>query len=81
MLHLAPGSVELAQARPGNVAPVSELLAAMKVGGTRAVSPSGVLGDPTGANATEGAALLDEMIETALRRLSTYTVDERGCLT
>jgi mycofactocin system creatininase family protein len=81
MLHLAPGSVELSQARPGNVAPVSELLAVMKVGGTRAVSPSGVLGDPTGANATEGAALLDEMIETALRRLTTYTVDERGCLT
>ncbi len=81
MLHLAERSVNLAHARPGNVTPVSELLPTMRAGGTRAVSPSGVLGDPTGASAAEGALLLEEMVETALRRLDAYTVDERGCLT
>ena len=43
----------------GNTAPLAELLPALRAGGVRAVSPTGVLGDPTGASAAEGAALLD----------------------
>lgn len=81
MLHLAPPLVDMTEARPGNIAPVAELLPALRAGGTRALSPSGVLGDPTGASATEGRALLDEMVDTALRRLGAGNIDSRGCLT
>ncbi|MET4782203.1 mycofactocin biosynthesis peptidyl-dipeptidase MftE [Glaciihabitans sp. UYNi722] len=80
MLHLAPQSVDMASASPGNVSPMSELLPAMRKGGTRAVSASGVLGDPIGATASDGVALLDKMIATALRRFTAYAVDDRGCL-
>ena len=38
-----------------------------EAGGVAAVSPNGVLGDPTGASAAEGARLLDELA-TALER-------------
>jgi mycofactocin system creatininase family protein len=81
MLHLAPELVDLAMARPGNVTPVGDLMAQLRLGGTQSVSPSGVLGDPTGANAAEGAALLDEMVETTLRRLNASAPDGRGLLT
>ena len=37
----------------------------LRAGGVRAVSESGVLGDPTGANAAEGATLLDDLAAAA----------------
>lgn len=80
MLHLAPTQVDMSVARTGNLTPVRELLPTMKAGGTRAVSPSGVLGDPTGATATEGEALLQRMVEAVLRRMAANSIDERGCL-
>jgi creatinine amidohydrolase len=46
-------------AAAGNTAPVRSLLPALRVGGVRSVSPNGVLGDPAGASAAEGSALLD----------------------
>jgi mycofactocin precursor peptide peptidase len=42
----------------GNTAPLAELMPALRSGGVRAVSSNGVLGDPTGASAAEGEALL-----------------------
>lgn len=60
LLHLAPHLV----VRPfvvGNVRPLSELLPAIEQGGTAAVSPNGVLGDPTGASAPEGEQLFAQM--------------------
>lgn len=80
MLHLAPQQVDMSSARTGNVTPMRELLPALAEGGTRAVSPSGVLGDPTGANAAEGAVLLGSMIDSVLRRIAAGSVDHRGCL-
>lgn len=80
MLHLAPEQVTMSLARVGNVAPLSELLPAMTAGGTRAVAPSGVLGDPRGANAAEGEALLERMVDTVVRRITVGSVDDRGCL-
>ncbi|MFD3927000.1 mycofactocin biosynthesis peptidyl-dipeptidase MftE [Streptomyces sp. NPDC058614] len=62
MLHLAPEAVDMARAKPGNPMPIAELMPEILDGGVRAVSPSGVLGDPTGATAEEGARLLDELI-------------------
>jgi mycofactocin precursor peptide peptidase len=80
MLHLAPQQVDMSSARAGNVTPMRELLPALAEGGTRAVSPSGVLGDPTGASAAEGAVLLGSMIDSVLRRMTGGSVDHRGCL-
>ncbi len=65
MLHLAPELVSMDVARPGNSTPIGELLPRLREGGTGAVSPSGVLGDPTGATAAEGVRLLEELVRYA----------------
>jgi hypothetical protein len=58
MLALAPGDVRLGQATAGETRPVTEIMAGLRAGGVRQVSPNGVLGDPAGASAAEGEALL-----------------------
>ncbi|NEE01057.1 mycofactocin biosynthesis peptidyl-dipeptidase MftE [Phytoactinopolyspora halotolerans] len=68
MLHLAPERVLLDRAEAGNLQPLSEILPALRRGGVAAVAANGVLGDPHGASAAEGARLLDSMIDTAWRR-------------
>jgi len=57
MLHLDPSVVRLDLATVGATKPLVELLPLMRTGGVRAVSPNGVLGDPSGASADEGAEL------------------------
>lgn len=69
MLHLQPGNVRLHLAEAGNTAPLGEILEPMLTGGVRAVSANGVLGDPEGASASEGAAILDELISGVLHAL------------
>jgi creatinine amidohydrolase len=59
LLALAPEVVQLDRAEPGVTTPLPELLADLRVGGLLAVTPNGVLGDPTGATAEEGRAILD----------------------
>jgi mycofactocin system creatininase family protein len=61
LLSLTPDRVRMDRAEPGDTRPLSELLPALRAGGVRAVAPNGVLGDPTGATAAEGATLLDEL--------------------
>jgi mycofactocin system creatininase family protein len=55
-------ALDPARVRPstvvGNTTPLADLLPALRAGGIRSVSPTGVLGDPTGASAAEGNALL-----------------------
>ena len=63
MLHLRPGDVRLDRAEAGNTGPLTELLPLMMAGGIKAVSPNGVLGDPTGATAEEGATVLASMAD------------------
>ncbi len=58
-LALDARSVRLAQAQAGVVRPLVELMPALRSGGVAAVSPNGVLGDPTGASAGHGRRLLD----------------------
>ena len=62
MLALAPRAVCLAAAARGDARPVGELMAALRARGVRAVSPNGVLGDPAGASAAEGEALLARLV-------------------
>jgi mycofactocin precursor peptide peptidase len=61
MLHLAPARVRLASAVPGNTRPLAEIWPLLRTGGVRAVSETGILGDPAGATAGTGAALLDAL--------------------
>jgi mycofactocin system creatininase family protein len=58
MLALAPGDVRLDAATPGETRPLTEIMPGLRARGVRQVSPSGVLGDPTGASAAEGETLL-----------------------
>ncbi|MFE3443085.1 mycofactocin biosynthesis peptidyl-dipeptidase MftE [Nocardia sp. NPDC059180] len=60
-LALSPGRVRTGLAEAGDVRPLSQTLPLLRAGGVRAVSPNGVLGDPAGATADEGAALLDQL--------------------
>jgi mycofactocin precursor peptide peptidase len=58
LLALAPGRVRLAAAEPGEVRPLAAVIGELRRAGVAAVSPNGVLGDPAGASAAEGEALL-----------------------
>lgn len=63
MLHLDPRRVLLDRAEAGDCRPIADLLPALIAGGVAAVSPNGVLGDPAGASAAEGAAVLSAMVD------------------
>lgn len=63
MLAVSPEVVRLDLARAGNTAPLASLLPTMRAGSVRAVSENGVLGDPAGATAAEGEALLAAMVD------------------
>jgi mycofactocin system creatininase family protein len=80
MLHIAPHSVDLARAVVGNTEPLRSILPALGLNGVKAVSSSGILGDPTGASASEGVALLETMIADVTQRISHAVADGRGCL-
>ncbi len=60
MAHLHPEAVRWGEVAPGNSGSPEELREAMADGGVAAVSPSGVLGDPSEASAARGEALLAE---------------------
>lgn len=66
MLHLAADRVDMELAAPGNTRPVRDLLPELRAQGVRGVSPNGVLGDPTGASAAEGAELFALIVQRAL---------------
>ena len=81
MLHLAPSRVDITLAVPGNVAALAELLPTLRSEGVAGVSASGVLGDPTGATAEHGSALLVEMIRDVHSRIMAAAVGRDGRLT
>ncbi|MPY82422.1 MAG: mycofactocin biosynthesis peptidyl-dipeptidase MftE [Actinophytocola sp.] len=59
MLHLRPADVAMDRAEPGAAEPIGDLIDTLTRHGVAAVSPNGVLGDPTGATAAEGERILD----------------------
>ena len=61
LLALNPGLVRFDAAAAGDLRPLPTLMDQLRRGGVAAVSPNGVLGDPTGATAQEGERLLDRM--------------------
>jgi creatinine amidohydrolase len=62
MLALAPSQVRLEASAAGDVRPLREILPDLMSRGVRAVSPNGVLGDPTGASAEEGRRLVERLV-------------------
>jgi creatinine amidohydrolase len=63
MLAIAPERVDLGRARAGDRRDLATLLPILRREGVRSVSENGVLGDPTGASAEEGRALLAEAVD------------------
>jgi mycofactocin system creatininase family protein len=62
MLAVDPAAVRADLAEPGCTETIDRLLPRLRAEGVRPVSSNGVLGDPTGATAEEGRALLDELV-------------------
>jgi creatinine amidohydrolase/Fe(II)-dependent formamide hydrolase-like protein len=81
LLALAPAAVRPEAAEPGATVPLAELLPALRAGGVAAVSPNGVLGDPSGATAAEGGRLLAEMSAALRAGLTRWHPDRTGRLT
>jgi mycofactocin precursor peptide peptidase len=81
LLHISPADVLIDRRRPGNDAPLSDLLPAMRRGGVAAVRATGVLGDPTTATAAEGELILTEMIDGCLARVGRWAPGADGMLT
>ena len=63
MLAIDPDVVRADLAAPGRTEPIEVLLPQLRAEGVRPVSSNGVLGDPRGASADEGASLLAAMTE------------------
>ncbi|QVQ53890.1 mycofactocin biosynthesis peptidyl-dipeptidase MftE [Spiractinospora alimapuensis] len=62
-LALAPERVATDHAHPGALDPIADLMPTLRAHGVRAVSPNGVLGDPTEASAAEGERVLARLAE------------------
>src|SRR5664280_2590310 len=62
MLAIDPARVRTELAAAGDLRPLDDLLPLLRSGGVRSVSPNGVLGDPTDADAATGRRLLDAAI-------------------
>ncbi len=61
MLALAPELVVRHRVQAGRTEPISELIADLRLGGVKAVSPNGVLGDPTQATAAHGRSVITRL--------------------
>lgn len=72
LLAVAPGAVRSERAAAGDTRPLPELMGVLRTGGVRAVSPSGVLGDPAGASPEEGAAALESLAATLARAVEAW---------
>ena len=61
LLALHPSLVRLDLAVAGNQTPLADLMPDLRAGRLRTISPSGVLGDPGGASAEYGSALVEAL--------------------
>jgi mycofactocin system creatininase family protein len=69
MLALDPAHVRADRAEPGRLEPLESLMPALARSGVAAVSPNGVLGDPSGASAEAGSDLLERWAADLVGRL------------
>jgi creatinine amidohydrolase len=80
MLHVEPEGVRGERAVPGVTTSIGALLPRLRAEGVRGVSPTGVLGDPAGASAAEGAALLTGLVGRLVAAAQAWDVDRTGRL-
>jgi creatinine amidohydrolase len=80
MLHVEPEGVRVASAVAGVTTPIGRLLPRLRAEGVLGVSPTGVLGDPAGASAMEGAELLGELVHRLVHAGRSWRVDPAGRL-
>jgi creatinine amidohydrolase len=80
MLHVEPEGVRQDRAVAGDTTPIDRLLPRLRREGVRPVSPTGVLGDPAGASADEGAELLAELTGRLVAAVGGWSVDPAGRL-
>ena len=63
MLHLHPDRVRMGLAEPGSPARFRDIGDTLRTEGLAAVTPNGVLGDPTTAGAAEGGRLFADLVD------------------
>ena len=80
MLRLRRSAVREEQAVAGPTDPVHLLMDRLVTESVRGVTPSGVLGDPSGARAGEGERLLGHMADRLAADIRAWRVSERGRL-
>jgi creatinine amidohydrolase len=80
LLHVEPDAVRAELAECGDTTPIAELLPRLQAGGVRRVSPNGVLGDPAGASAEEGAAVLAGIVDRLAGAVAGWRIDPTGRL-
>jgi creatinine amidohydrolase len=80
MLHVEPAGVRTDRAGAGATDDLAELLPRLRAEGVRAVSPTGVLGDPTGASGAEGDHLLAGLAGRLVGAARAWDVDGSGRL-
>lgn len=64
----------------GETAPLSEIMGRLRQEGVKAVSPSGVLGDPRNANTKDGRAFINSCTEALVSRIQYWNRDAHGRL-
>ncbi len=72
MLAIDPGLVRLELAVAGPDGSIDELLPELRRSGVRAVSSSGVLGDPEGASGAEGEAFIGEFVDSLVHAIERW---------
>jgi mycofactocin system creatininase family protein len=72
LLHLTPARVRMSEAAAGDTRPLAETWPLLRAGGVRAVSESGVLGDPRGATAGAGRDLLDRLAAQLIEQVAAW---------
>lgn len=75
LLSLEHPGVALDAAEPGVTAPLPDIIDDLRRGGVAAVSPNGVLGDPTRASADEGAAVLERWTDSLVDAVATWMAE------
>lgn len=80
LLAVDPDAVRASQLAPGNTEPIGSLMTALREGGVAAVSPTGVLGDPTSADAARGEQMLDDRSRALAGSMESWVVGDDGRL-
>jgi creatinine amidohydrolase len=75
MLAIDPAAVRMELAEAGCTDPIGVLLPRLRAEGVRPVSSNGVLGDPAGASADEGRALLEDLVIDLSAAVTTHWSD------